>query len=32
MASAAFQQADTNNDGRVDLNEFRNFVGKIISI
>ena len=27
-ADAAFQQADANNDGRVDLGEFRNFVGK----
>jgi len=27
-ANAAFQQADLNNDGRVDLGEFRNFVGQ----
>ena len=25
---AAFQQADANSDGRIDLNEFRNFLGK----
>jgi hypothetical protein len=30
-ADAAFQQADTNQDGRVDLGEFRNFVGKFFS-
>lgn len=29
-ADAAFQQADANNDGRVDLSEFRNFVGKLL--
>ena len=28
-ADAAFQQADANQDGRVDLGEFRNFVGKV---
>jgi Ca2+-binding EF-hand superfamily protein len=27
-ADSAFQQADANNDGRVDLGEFRNFVGQ----
>jgi Ca2+-binding EF-hand superfamily protein len=30
MANYAFQQADANQDGRVDLGEFRNFVGKSI--
>ncbi len=29
VADAAFQQADANQDGRVDLGEFRNFVGKL---
>jgi len=28
VADAAFQDADLNQDGRVDLNEFRNFVGQ----
>ena len=27
-ADAAFQQADSNRDGRVDIGEFRNFLGK----
>lgn len=26
-AGGAFQQADANNDGRVDLGEFRSFLG-----
>jgi hypothetical protein len=29
-ADAAFQQADANRDGRVDLGEFRSFLGKTI--
>ena len=29
-ANDAFQQADINNDGRVDLDEFRSFLGKSI--
>lgn len=28
-ADSAFSQADSNQDGRVDLNEFRNFIGKL---
>jgi hypothetical protein len=28
VAEAAFQQADANSDGRVDINEFRNFLGE----
>ncbi len=28
VAEAAFQQADANSDGRVDLGEFRNFLGE----
>lgn len=31
-AESAFNQADANNDGRVDLNEFRNFLGRFSSI
>ncbi len=31
-ADAAFNQADANRDGRVDLGEFRNFVGKSILV
>ncbi|CAF4024582.1 unnamed protein product, partial [Rotaria magnacalcarata] len=27
-ADSAFQQADVNGDGRVDINEFRNFLGQ----
>ena len=27
-ADAVFQQADVNQDGRIDLGEFRNFLGK----
>lgn len=30
-ADAAFNAADTNNDGRVDLGEFRSFIGKFTS-
>ena len=26
-ADGAFQQADANRDGRVDINEFRNYLG-----
>jgi len=29
-ADAAFNSADINRDGRVDLNEFRSFIGKPI--
>jgi Ca2+-binding EF-hand superfamily protein len=28
-ADGAFQQADANQDGRIDLNEFRNFLGRL---
>ena len=28
-ADGAFQQADANSDGRVDLGEFRNFLGTL---
>jgi hypothetical protein len=28
-ADAIFQQVDANSDGRVDLGEFRNFLGKM---
>jgi hypothetical protein len=28
-ADAVFQQVDANSDGRVDLGEFRNFLGKM---
>jgi hypothetical protein len=27
-AEAAFQEADANRDGRLDINEFRNFLGE----
>ncbi|CAF3406455.1 unnamed protein product, partial [Rotaria socialis] len=30
-ADSAFQQADANGDGRVDINEFRNFLGQNLS-
>ena len=27
---SAFQQADSNRDGRIDLGEFRNFLGRFL--
>ena len=32
VADAAFQQADANRDGRLDINEFRNFLGKYLLV
>ena len=32
VADSEFQQADSNSDGRLDIGEFRRFIGKVVPV